>query len=68
MLFCARLMVENYNLTNLLRNQNILTNKIAALKESIENSNTVPYAVKNVLNNPKLKGIHNCSKVVSGYS
>ncbi len=50
---------EENNLTNLLRNQNILTNKIAALKESIENSNTVPYAVKNVLNNPKLKGIHN---------
>ena len=50
---------EENNLTNLLRNQNILNNKIAALKESIENSNTIPYAVKNVLNNPKLKGIHN---------
>lgn len=32
--------------------------KIDMLKESIENNNGLPYAVKNVLDNPKLAGLH----------
>ena len=49
---------EEISLANVLRNQNILTTKINNLKESIENSNTIPSSVRNVLNNPHLKGIH----------
>ena len=45
-------------LTNVLRNQNILNSKIQHLRDSIESSNTLPSSVRNVLNNPKLKGIH----------
>ena len=50
--------LEN-NLSSKLINKNDLTNKINYLKESIENNSTLPYGVKSVLNNPKLKGIHN---------
>ena len=49
---------KELDLTNELRNQNILNTKINNLKESIENSNTLPSSVRNILNNPKLKGIH----------
>ncbi len=34
-------------------------NKALILKNNIEQNNKVPYAVKNVLSNPRLKGIHN---------
>lgn len=47
------------NLTNNLRYQNALKIKIDSLKESIENNSSIPYAVKKVLENPKLRGIHN---------
>ena len=53
-----KLKVEE-NLTRSLRSQNILKIKIDSLKESIENNSSVPYAVKKVLENPKLRGIHN---------
>lgn len=46
-------------LTNELRTQNILNNRIHNLRESIASSNTLPSSVRNILNNPKLKGIHN---------
>ena len=36
-----------------------LQNKAQILKQNIENNESMPYAVKNVLNNPRLKGIHN---------
>ena len=49
---------KELELTNEIRNQNIISNKINNLKESIENSNSLPSSVRNVLNNPKLKGIH----------
>lgn len=35
-----------------------LKNKIDVLNEIIENDTKLPYAVKSVLNNPRLKGIH----------
>lgn len=50
---------KEMELTNELRNQNILNNRIHNLRESIASSNTLPSSVRNVLNNPKLKGIHN---------
>ena len=46
------------NLRNKLLNKNDLENKISYLKNSIENNDTLPYGVKNILNNPKLRGIH----------
>ena len=46
-------------LTSTVRNENNLKIKIDSLKESIENNSTVPYAVRKVLENPKLRGIHN---------
>ncbi len=45
-------------LTMALRNQGNLKVKINNLEESIENDSSLPYAVKCVLNNPKLSGIH----------
>lgn len=42
-----------------IREKTILDNRIQTLQENIENNGTLPYAVKNVLNNPKLRGIHN---------
>ncbi len=50
--------LEN-TLTNLLRQKNNLEIKAENLKDSIENGGLLPTAVKSVLNNPKLKGIHN---------
>jgi len=45
-------------LTEHLRYENNLKIKIETLKTSIENNSSVPYAVRQVLNNPKLRGIH----------
>ena len=42
---------------NILR-QNRVKNDIEALKESIDNNSSIPYAVKSILDNPKLRGIH----------
>lgn len=49
--------IEN-KLTISIRIQNALKIKIENLENSIENNSALPYAVKNVLNNPKLNGIH----------
>ena len=46
-------------LTNEIRNELNLKQKINSLTETIENNNTLPQSVKNILNNPKLRGIHN---------
>ena len=48
-----------FNLNTLIKNINILKVKIDTLTDNIENNNTLPYSVKEVLNNPKLRGIHN---------
>lgn len=45
-------------LTEELKNKNSLMTRINYLKDSIENNNSLPSAVRNVLNNPKLRGIH----------
>ncbi len=42
-----------------IRNNNLLNNRINHLKESIASSNLLPSSVRNILNNPKLSGIHN---------
>ena len=41
------------------KNLNIINIKIDTLNTSIESNSTLPGSVKNVLENPKLKGIHN---------
>lgn len=41
------------------REKDTLHNRYEILKSNIENNEKVPYAVKNVLNNPRLKGVHN---------
>ena len=46
-------------LTNLLRESNNLEFKIENLQNSIENGGALPLPVRCVLNNPKLRGIHN---------
>lgn len=50
--------LEN-KLTVAIRNQGSLKVKISNLEDSIENNSSLPFAVKNILNNPKLTGIHN---------
>ena len=50
--------LEN-KLSNIIRTNLNTKHKIASLQENIENNNTLPSAVKNILNNPKLTGIHN---------
>lgn len=46
-------------LQNIVRKDNTMKAEIEALNNSIENNDLLPFAVKNVLNNPKLLGIHN---------
>lgn len=46
-------------LTTFIRSQKILETRITSLEDSIENGSSLPYAVKSVLNHPKLRGIHN---------
>ena len=41
-----------------LKEENNLSFKVETLKTSIDSNNSVPYAVKMVLENPKLRGIH----------
>jgi len=45
-------------LANNLRSQNNLNIKIESLKYSIDNNNSLPISVKKILENPKLRGIH----------
>lgn len=46
-------------LSNEFRNNLNIKQKINNLKETIENNSSLPQAVRNILNNPKLTGIHN---------
>lgn len=50
-------LLEN-ELTKNVRLENEIKYKINMLENAIENNSSLPYAVKNVLNNPKLAGIH----------
>lgn len=45
-------------LQQILRQDMVLDQKIASLREAIDHHSTLPYAVKQVLQNPKLAGIH----------
>lgn len=47
------------NLNKTIRNISNKNIKIASLKDSIDNNSSLPYAVKSVIENPKLRGIHN---------
>ena len=49
----------NDSLSNSIRNSNYLNLKIDNLNESIENNSSLPYAVRWVLQNLKIDGIHN---------
>lgn len=46
-------------LNQVVRNMMVLKNKADTLREAIDHNSTLPYAVKQVLENPKLSGIHN---------
>ena len=48
------------NLNRIVRDLSILNGKINSLKESIDNNSSLPISVRNVLENPKIGGIHNC--------
>lgn len=48
----------NLDLTDKVRFRTSIENKIETLKDSIENNSLLPSSVKNILNNPKLRGIH----------
>ena len=48
----------NQELSNKNREENQIKNKIDALNDQIDNDTKVPFAVKSVLNNPRLSGIH----------
>lgn len=60
--------LKNYNikrdllintLYSLNKEEQVLKNQIDVLKDNIENDGRVPYAVRCILNNNRLKGIHN---------
>ena len=48
------------NLNRIVRDLSILNAKINSLRDNIDNNSSLPFSVKNVLENPKLRGIHNC--------
>ena len=48
----------NNKLSNEYRSNLNIKQKIGNLKDTIENNNSLPQAVRNILNNPKLSGIH----------
>lgn len=50
--------LEN-KLSNIIRTNLNTKHKISSLQENIENNNSLPSSVRNILNNPKLNGIHN---------
>jgi chromosome segregation protein len=47
------------NLKNNIRLEQNLNLKVESLKFAIDNNSSIPFAVKKVLDNPKLRGIHN---------
>lgn len=49
--------LEN-KLNKLIRDKNKIKSEIDVLNDSIDSNSSIPFAVKNILNNPKLKGIH----------
>ncbi len=49
---------KEIELSQQVRLLNTNNNKINSLRESIDNSNSLPSSVRNILNNPRLKGIH----------
>ncbi len=51
--------VYNSELDTLNKNKLLLENKIDILESNILNNEMLPLSVKNILNNPRLKGIHN---------
>jgi len=51
--------VYSKNLTKLIREENTLNNRYDILKDNIENDYKVPSAVRSVINNSRLSGIHN---------
>ena len=48
------------NLNRIVRDLSVLNGKINSLRDAIDNNSSLPFSVKNVLENPKLRGIHNC--------
>ena len=48
----------DYSLTQHLRNSEALKTQIDSLSDMIESNGSLPFAVRNILNNPKLRGIH----------
>ena len=48
-----------YKLNDVVKNLSVISTKIATLRDNIDNNSTLPFSVKNVLENPKLRGIHN---------
>lgn len=46
------------NLSKQIKEQQTLERRISYLKETIENNVSLPSGVRNILNNPKLRGIH----------
>ena len=51
--------VLEINLQKEVRNENTLKTKIEVLNHEIENNSLLPYSVKSIIDNPKLRGIHN---------
>lgn len=49
----------NQSLQNIIRSSNALNLQIESLRYSIDSNSSLPYAVKKILENPKLRGIHN---------
>lgn len=47
-------------LTNLTKEESSLKNKIDIINDNIESNSRLPFAVRKVLDNDRLKGIHNC--------
>jgi len=47
------------NLNNNIKKINVLKGQIETLRDNIDNNSTLPFSVKNTLENPKLRGIHN---------
>lgn len=50
---------NNQSLQNVIRSSSALGLQIESLKYSIDSNSSLPYAVKKILENPKLRGIHN---------
>ena len=60
--FLDKLKTEKRNIDDIINknyyNLNIVKNRINSLETSIENNGSLPLAVRNILNNPRLKGIY----------